>query len=283
MDEATIRSFWEQYPCGDVLVGGLRGKYEGDHKRFFDEYDAFRYAMEDHIPRCLDEIDFAGRKVLDIGLGQGADSEQIIRRGALWNGLDLTQEAVERLKTRLAIRGLAYESITRGSMMEIPFPDATFDMVFTHGALPTVPDTTGAQREFARVLKPGGKLVIMVYARHSLNYWLSIAVLRRLGLIFLHYTGVKAGGIYDVHVKQAKEQGLWTYLKMENFIHRNTDGPYNPYIRVHSVADVEKEVPDFRIEKVHKEFMWAPPLPVKWLKPLAGLMGWHLWVHMVKR
>ena len=56
MDEATIRSFWEQYPCGDVLVGGLRGKYEGDHKRFFDEYDAFRYAMEDHIPRCLDEM-----------------------------------------------------------------------------------------------------------------------------------------------------------------------------------------------------------------------------------
>ena len=64
MDEATIRELWEKYPCGDVLVGRLDDEYAGNYRRFFDEYDAFRYAMEDHIPRCLDEGDWAGKKVL---------------------------------------------------------------------------------------------------------------------------------------------------------------------------------------------------------------------------
>jgi len=283
MDEATIREFWEKYPCGDVLVGRLEDKYSGNYQKFFDEYDAFRYAMEDHIPRCLDEIDFAGKKVLDIGLGQGADAEQIVRRGALWTGFDLTQEAIDRVGARMQLRGLKIDGLQRGTMMDMPFEMESFDIVFTHGALPTVPDTVGAQKEFARVLKPGGKLIIMVYAAGSLNYLLSIGVLRRLGLIFLYLTGLKMGGIYDVHVEQAKQQGLWEYLKMKNFIHRNTDGPYNPYIRVHWASDIAKEFPDFKVEKMHKEFMWAPPLPVKWLSFLAPLMGWHLWVHMVKK
>jgi hypothetical protein len=46
------------------------------------QYDAFRYSREGHILGCLDGIDFRGAKLLEIGLGQGADSEQIIRRGA---------------------------------------------------------------------------------------------------------------------------------------------------------------------------------------------------------
>jgi SAM-dependent methyltransferase len=283
MDDAAIRDFWEKYPCGDVLVGRLADRYDGDHRRFFDAYDKFRYDMEDHIPRCLDEIDFAGKRVLDIGLGQGADSEGIVRRGALWTGLDLTQEAVDRVGARMKLRGLKIEGLHRGTMMAMPFADATFDMIFSHGALPTVPDTRGAQKEFARVLKPGGKLIVMVYAAGSLNYLLAIGVLRRLGLIFLYYTGLRLGGLYDVHVEQAKSQGLWRYLKMENFIHRNTDGPYNPYIRVHWKRDIAREFPDFRVERMHKEFMWAPPLPVKRLSFLAPFMGWHLWVHMEKK
>lgn len=282
MDEASIRAFWEKNPCGDSLVGGLDAKYGGDYEDFFNEYDALRYSLEDHIPLCLDQIDFAGRSVLDIGLGQGADSEQIIRRGGLWTGLDLTQEAVDRVRTRLDLRRLPCQGIYRGSMMDMPFADETFDMIFTHGALPTVPDIEGAQREFARVLKPRGTLVIMVYAKHSLNYWLSIALLRRVGITFLYFTGIKLGGIYDVHLKQARANGLLRYLKMENFIHRNTDGPLNPYIRVHTVRDVERQFSLFRIDRVHKECMWAPPLHVKWL-PLSRWLGWHLWVHLVKK
>ena len=43
-------------------------------------------------------------------------------------------------------------------------------------------------------------------------------------------------------------------------------------------ADVRRDFPSFRIERVHKEFMHAPPLPVARLG-LANVAGWHLWVH----
>ncbi len=82
MNEAEIEHFWAAHPCGDTLVGGLDDRFGGDHETFFDAYDQWRCELEDHIPACLDDIDVNGRRVLEIGLGQGAEAEQLIRRGA---------------------------------------------------------------------------------------------------------------------------------------------------------------------------------------------------------
>ena len=76
MTEQAIREFWDAHPCGDSLVEGLGEDYEA----FFQRYDAFRYRLERHILKRLDAIDFKDKRVLEIGLGQGADSEQMIRR-----------------------------------------------------------------------------------------------------------------------------------------------------------------------------------------------------------
>ena len=73
----------------------------------------------------------AGKKVLEIGLGEGAESERWIRQGARWSGVDLTAEAVERIQTRLILRELPYEEPRRGSVLDLPFADDSFDMVFS--------------------------------------------------------------------------------------------------------------------------------------------------------
>jgi hypothetical protein len=88
--------------------------------------------------------------------GQGAESEQLIRRGALWSGLDLTNESVERVRARLSLRGLPHEDLRQGSALRIPWPDSHFDVVFSHGVLHHVPDVKTAQAEIRRVLRPGG-------------------------------------------------------------------------------------------------------------------------------
>lgn len=282
MNEAEIQSFWNRNPCGDMQVGGLSAAHRGDYEAFFDRYDRFRYSFEAHILRCLDGVDWRGKRVLEIGLGQGADSEQLIRRGAIWSGLDLTPESVQRVTTRLALRQLPYENLKCGSALEIPYETGTFDYVFSHGVLHHVPEVQQAQREIHRVLKPDGQLVAMLYARWSLNYLLSIKVFRRLGLLGLYAFGRDPGGIYSQHLANAREVGIWKYLRMENFIHRNTDGPLNPYAKVYDVPAVERDFPDFRVTRAYKVFMHAPPLPVRAL-PLERLLGWHLWVHLSPR
>ena len=280
--EEDISLFWQANPCGDWQVGGLEGRFGRDYDRFFTEYDAFRYRRESHIPECLDGVAFAGKRVLEIGLGQGTESEQIIHRGGRWSGLDLTQASVTRVKERMRLRSLPYGDLRVGSVLQIPYPDNSFDMVFSHGVLLCVPEITQAQAEIARVLKPGGELVMMVYAKWSLNYLLSISVLRRAGLAAMMALGLPGKGIYAAHVKNAREEGLFHYLRMKRFIHRSTDGPYNPYAKVYGMRQVREDFPDFFVTRAYKRFMHAPPLPVAWL-PLQRMLGWHLWVYLTNR
>lgn len=256
--------------------------YRADYEQFFSDYDRFRYSLEPHIPACLDGLHVSGKRVLEIGLGQGADAEQLIRRGAIWSGLDLTPESVSRVETRFRLRGLKFEQIRQGSVLSIPYPDDSFDMVFSHGVLHHVPEIRKAQAEIHRVLRPGGELVVMLYAKRSLNYLLSIAVIRRLALALVYATGISVGGKTAQHIANARAVGLLRYLRMENFIHRNTDGPLNPYAKVYDLAAVRADFPNFGIVKSYKRFMHAPPLPVHGL-PFGRLMGWHLWVHLRPR
>src|SRR5712675_1106397 len=237
MNEPEIQAFWQRCPCGDLQVGGLE-KHRSDYEAFFTAYDEFRYSLESHIVRCLDGIDFKDKRTLEIGLGQGADSEQIIRRGALWSGIDLTTESVNRVRVRLTLRHLPFEELKQGSVIALPFDDNSFDIVYSHGVLHHVPDIGQAQKEISRVLKPGGELIVMVYAKWSLNYLLSISLVRRLGLIALYFLNYKPGGVYDQHLANAHTLGLGRYLRMRNFIHKNTDGPLNPYSKVYDVPTV---------------------------------------------
>lgn len=287
MNESDVREFWNAHPCGDHIVGGLHGGFADDYERFFAAYDAWRYDQESHIPACLDRFDFRDRTVLEIGLGQGAESEQIIRRGGRWSGLDLTAESVERVAARLDLRSLPYEDLRQGSALAIPWPDDSFDMVVSHGVLHHIPDIHTAQSEIHRVLKPGGVLVAMLYARRSLNYQVSIRVVRRAALLLAYPLRRsrllrQAPPILRRHLENAERDGLGRYLQLDNFTHRSTDGPLNPYARVYSAAEVVADFPDFELVDRFTRYMHAPPLPVSRL-PMASVLGWHLWVQLRAR
>jgi SAM-dependent methyltransferase len=286
VNEADVQSFWNGHPCGDAIVGGLHGAFDDDHERFFSAYDSWRYRQESHILDCLDRTHWRGQRVLEIGLGQGAESEQLIRRGARWSGLDLTPESVDRVRARLRLRGLPFEDLRQGSVLAVPWPDNSFDVVFSHGVLHHVPDIRRAQGEIHRVLKPGGQLVVMLYARASLNYQVSIRLIRRAAVLaaypFRRLPAVRSSQLLHAHLENAESTGLRRYLQLETFTHRNTDGPLNPFARVYSVRDVERDFPDFVVREAYRRYMHAPPLPVHGL-PGDRLLGWHLWVTLQAR
>jgi SAM-dependent methyltransferase len=284
MNETEVQSFWNAHPCGDHIVGGLRHEFADDYERFFTAYDTWRYEQEGHIPACLDQFDWQGKKVLEIGLGQGAESEQLIRRGARWSGLDLTAESVARVSARLALRDLPHDDLKQGSALEIPYPTGSFDFVFSHGVLHHIPDILTAQKEIHRVLKPGGTLVAMLYARKSLNFQFSIRFVRRavLATAYPLRRVLPFKGILRQHLDNAEQMGLRSYLDVETFTHRNTDGPLNPFARVYSPAEVERDFPDFELAESFQRYMHAPPLPVHGL-PYGDRFGWHLWVTLRAR
>jgi SAM-dependent methyltransferase len=287
MDEQTVQGFWQRHACGDAQVGGLHEHFHGDYDKFFTDYDHFRYQTERHLPACIDALDVAGKRVLEIGLGQGSDSERLIRRGARWSGVDLTAESVDRVRTRLTLRNLPYTELRQGSVLDLPFADGTFDLAFSHGVLHHVPNIRQAQKEIHRVLRPTGELVIMMYARWSLNYLISIGVIRRAAVLAA-FPLVKSGGLIPAagqgmlaaHLDNARRIGLVRYLRLDEFIHHNTDGPANPYALVYDRRRVRRDFPSFRVTRAYKRFMHAPPLPVHRL-PGGTIMGWHLWIHLV--
>jgi len=289
MDEQAIQTFWQDHACGDAQIGGLHERFRDDYEEFFTGYDNFRYQNERHLPACLDALNVAGKRVLEIGLGEGSDSERLIRSGARWSGVDLTDESIERVRARLTLRNLRHDELRQGSVLALPFADDSFDMVFSHGVLHHVPDIKRAQSEIHRVLRPGGELVIMMYARWSLNYLVSIAVIRRAALLAaypLAKTGVlkpdPARGMLAAHLDNAMKMGLFRYLRLDEFVHHNTDGPANPYALVYDTARVEQDFPSFRVTRTYKRYVHAPPLPVHGL-PGETIMGWHLWAHLAPR
>jgi glycosyltransferase involved in cell wall biosynthesis/SAM-dependent methyltransferase len=287
MDEQTVQQFWQRHACGDAQVGGLRERFGDDYEKFFTDYDRFRYHNERHLPACIDALEVAGKQVLEVGLGEGSESERLIRRGARWSGVDLTAESVARVRARLTLRELPYEQLRQASVLDLPFPDGSFDLVFSHGVLHHVPEIRQAQQEIHRVLRPGGELVIMMYARWSLNYLVSIAVVRRAVLLAaypLSRAGIlKSGdaqGMLASHLASAKAKGLLRYLRLDEFVHHNTDGPANPYALVYDRRRIQRDFPCFRITRSYKRFMHSPPFPVHRL-PGQSVLGWHLWAHLV--
>jgi glycosyltransferase involved in cell wall biosynthesis/2-polyprenyl-3-methyl-5-hydroxy-6-metoxy-1,4-benzoquinol methylase len=285
-EEDDICEFWDTHPCGQEQDGAPRSYDSDDPGRFFEEYDRFKYSIEAHIPGCLDRLDLAGRRVLEIGTGEGTESEQLIRRGARWTGVDLTLESIRRVRARLALHELPFDDLRQASAVDLPFADGSFDLVFSHGVLHHVPDIHAAQREIRRVLRPGGELVVMVYARWSLNYLVAIGLIRRAALLAA-YPFVRAGIVSPspmvaAHVRNAEREGLLRYLRMRRFVHSNTDGPDNPFARVYDRRRLREDFPDFVVTQTYRRFMHAPPLPVHGASG-ERFLGWHLWAHLRPR
>src|SRR5215208_4823125 len=115
-----IKDFWNENPVGSNFIQYEQGR------SFYEKYDAFRYKTEGHILEELDKIDFKNKTVLEIGLGQGADSMQIIDRGAKYYGIDLTEESVRRLKERFALFNKPYKEIQTGNAENLPFEENFF-------------------------------------------------------------------------------------------------------------------------------------------------------------
>ncbi len=156
---------WTADPCGSGHIDGEIGAAE-----YFRNLIAMR---AEYAPWMEEELDYdgaAGKRVLDVGCGQGIDLARYAQGGARATGLDLTPRHVELANAHLAALGLPGEAIG-GDGEQLPVPDGSFDRVSSTGGLHHTPDMDAALREIVRVLAPGGVATVIVYNRDSLHYW----------------------------------------------------------------------------------------------------------------
>jgi ubiquinone/menaquinone biosynthesis C-methylase UbiE len=201
--QAKVREWWNRNPMSydvdDPILGkpGSRVYFRELDRRVFDPRVLRLTVGADGRPfsRFVDFESLRGRDVLEVGCGSGFAVQLFAEAGARVSAIDLTEWAVETTRARSRAFGLEAE-VSEGDGENLPFEDASFDLVFSWGVIHHSSDMDRALRELVRVCRPGGGLVLMVYNRRSLFYGVYkgfqrfLPVARRLGL---HFEGARAG------------------------------------------------------------------------------------------
>ena len=118
--------------------------------------------------------ELGGRRVLDVGCGDGTYALAAAERGAIVAGVDIAPEMIRAAEAKAVQRGLDID-FRVGSATALPFDDGAFDVVIAVTLLCLVSDPDGALAECVRVTAPGGRVVI-----GELGRWSIWAVSRRL-------------------------------------------------------------------------------------------------------
>ena len=166
--DRSNKEFWDEL-CGSTMARalGITGQTEKSLKRFDQAYLDFYPYLIPHVRPDLT----AGRTVLEIGLGYGTLG-QILAENAVWyQGLDIAYGPVKMMNQRLLMHGLTGRAV-QGSALEMPFSNESFDCVVSIGCFHHTGDAPRCVHETYRLLKPGGRAVIMLYNQFSYRLWL---------------------------------------------------------------------------------------------------------------
>ena len=153
------------------------------HKQWAQDYrtadnDSFYEQAFDSLMGLLDPP--ADATFLDAGCGSGAHSIRLAQRGVKVHGVDFSETALEMARENVTARGLEDRiTLERQSLLELSLSEPSFDYALCWGVLMHVPQVDLAVAELARVVKPGGSLVISEANQSSLEA-LTFRSLRRL-------------------------------------------------------------------------------------------------------
>ena len=257
---------WGADPCGGAVEGAPEGSPE-----FFREVDRVRYV--EYAPwmgAAVPFADVAGRKVLEIGCGMGTDLARFARHGASPYAIDLTPRHLAITRARLLSEHQA-PRLVQGDAEQLPFAADTIDLVYSFGVLHHTPGIDAALGEVHRILRPGGRLVLGLYHRHSVFYWLSTMLA----------SGIARGR-------------LWRhgYRRLMADIERHDHTDALPLVNVYSRRETRRllagfsrvEIATHHLEATH--FSYFAPLfrhiPRARLEALGRRWGWYVIAHATK-
>src|ERR1039457_3134004 len=282
-----VKQFWNSNPCQSDLSSAE------DRRRYFEEISRKRYeGREWHVPTVAKFDGYRGKEMLEIGCSIATDGLEFAKRGANYTGVDLTPHSIELARQRFELFGVSGKFVVVNAEEKLPFPDNTFDHVYSFGVIHHSPAPASIVAEAYRVRKPGGTITIMLYNRTSINYYIEIMFLRKMFRLLLlpkfmprlisaatGFARWKLEGHREILLKKGK-------MTTQEWISMNTDGPFCPLADVYNereaaqlfkdFTNVRQEVWEFNSE--HWSFL-GKLLPLGLERWLGRRWGWHRMIY----
>ncbi|HZJ11317.1 MAG TPA: metalloregulator ArsR/SmtB family transcription factor [Methyloceanibacter sp.] len=199
---------------------------QGYFKVHAPEWDRIRalHVAESQVEAAMDEALGEGPfdLLVDLGTGTGRILELFGPRAAKALGFDLNHDMLAYARMKLERAGLSHAQVRHGDLYNVPLPDEAADAVVLHQVLHFLDDPAAAVAEAARVLKPGGQLLVVDFAPHELEFLREQSAHRRLGFAhdqlgrMLESTGLKLERFRELSPDPAEGKlivSLWLGLK----------------------------------------------------------------------
>ena len=266
----TIKQ-WNNDPVGSQVAIGL----SPEEQAYWDKVDEGRYV--EYAPWMLEALEFdqhAGKRVLELGFGLGADLMSFARNGADVWGVDITPGHIALAQKRFALS--SYEpKLIEGDVEVLPLASESFDVIYSFGVLHHTPNILAAVDELYRVLKPNGYAIIGLYHRHSYYYWLQTML----------YRGFLKRELFKM-----------SYARFLSKIEMRENSDAVPLINLYTKRSTRKLFREFTkieiiIQHVSEEHIWLPPLPFGLHRTVSAFLmnpkrasqrGWYIICKLTK-
>ncbi len=260
-DTAAIEQ-WTNRPCG-ALDG-----FDEYTLAYFEAVERDRY--ENYAPWMREFINFGayvGKKVLEVGVGQGTDLVQFAKGGAEVSGIDITQRHLELAARNFAVRHM-HAKLAYATAAAIPFESDFFDVVYSFGVLHHTNNTVRCLSECHRVLKPGGELILGLYHTYS----------------FFHAYTILVNGILRGRLWRLGYEGLMSLIES------GSDGiKFIPLVKTYSKNQLRNILEDFSQVQFHVRHL-APGdfgalrhfVPASLAERAGRHVGWYIFARATK-
>lgn len=170
-----IADFWSAQLNNEIFLRD-HSNVERGSKEYFELILSARRKYIYYLPKMIEFLEAAPVKtLLEVGCGMGTDTILFESKGFEVTGVDLAPAHLQ-LANRLFMHYGARGNFLEANAEILPFHDEAFGAVYSFGVLHHTPNTAIAIKEVYRILKPGGRAVIMLYNRVSLNnfvHWIT--------------------------------------------------------------------------------------------------------------
>ncbi len=275
--QADSRGWWEQNPMTydwerTLYIGpGTPAWFAEVDRRFLTSAYYARTKEGIEFGRFLPSDELRGKKVLEIGCGMGTHAQMLAQTGADVIAVDLTTQATRMTQRRLALYHTP-GTICQTDAESLPFPNRSFDFVWSWGVIHHSRNTEQCVREINRVLRPHGRIMLMVYHRSSIVYHVNCGLIR--GILFGQLLKKTKQQIYEdstdgFHARTFTAREL-TALLSPDYTHVST-----------TVVGLKAElfaIPRSRVKRFFERFT-----PDSWASTILSRWGSMIVVEGVKR